>query len=657
MTEVEGLGTQLTSPGALLALGVATVDDEDVPGLDLGAFLCACPDLELLGCLGRGGMGIVYRARQVRLDRHVAVKLMSPELSSDPEFAARFEREARALARLDHPGIVRVHEFGEAAGVYYLIMELVDGPSLRDLMGRDLDAPAATDIVGQICDALAYAHEQGVVHRDIKPENVLVSARGTIKIADFGLAKLHHSVPRASATKTRRILGTPQYMAPEQITDPESVDQRSDIFAIGVVFYEMLTGQLPVGRFRAPSELGRGDSHLDEVVLRALESDRERRYQTARELGDELRSQAVDHPERTQVDVASGPPARPWIGWAAAGLLLFAGAGGAYALWGGSPEPAPDPVPRVESPASPDGPEEAPAEPSPVVDAAALNRWPAKEIAWLAPDLSTVVGLDWAELRQAPLVKRITAEAITDESKFGDCGKALLSRTHKVLVAFDDELDVAEILAYGEWSPADLLSCGAALKAEAGTDGEDAANPLDALGVEDPEKTAIAERDGLVLISLRSDDTAALQARLDAAPSNTALRDRVLRSVDAERPLWLVGQGEGLPFEVRSAAGEFQVWDSLNVGLRLDFDTEDEAKEARIVLNSYVGLMKTMAEAEDAPEFEVVQKGKRVEVSGDIDVAGGSVSTHAGFNVAEGEFGMGFGLSLSGDEPARTNDH
>jgi serine/threonine protein kinase len=163
-------------------------------------------------------MGVVYRTRQRGLDRMVALKMLPPEAGLDPTFAERFAREARALARLNHPGIVTVYDFGQADGVYYFLMEYVDGTNLRDVIRRGrLKPEEAVTLVPQICEALQYAHEEGVVHRDIKPENILLDRRGRVKIADFGLAKL--LVPAQAndtLTDTRQVMGTPHYMAPEQ---------------------------------------------------------------------------------------------------------------------------------------------------------------------------------------------------------------------------------------------------------------------------------------------------------------------------------------------------------------------------------------------------------------------------------------------------------
>ena len=244
------------------------------------------PQLEIIGLLGQGGMGAVYKARQPRLNRFVALKILSPEKQKDPQFAERFQREARALAWLNHPHIVTVYDFGEAQGHYYLLMEFVDGMTLRRvLQGRRVEPPEALAIVPQICQALQYAHEQGVIHRDIKPENILLDKRGQVKIADFGIAKILDLEPRdLSLTGAKDVVGTPHYMAPEQIERPQSVDHRADIYSLGVVFYEMLTGELPLGNFQPPSRKVQIDVRLDDVVLHALEKEPERRYQKASEV-------------------------------------------------------------------------------------------------------------------------------------------------------------------------------------------------------------------------------------------------------------------------------------------------------------------------------------------------------------------------------------
>jgi serine/threonine protein kinase len=241
------------------------------------------PQYEILELIGRGGMGAVYRARQKGLDRMVAIKVLPSEAAVDPAFAERFAREGRALAKLDHQNIVGIHDSGVAGGLYYFVMEYVDGTNLRAMIrARSTQPKEALSIVAQVCDALQYAHEEGVVHRDIKPENVLIDKRGRVKIADFGLAKLLGGVtPDVTLTRSQQTMGTPHYMAPEQWERPQEVDHRADIYALGVVFYELLTGELPLGRFPLPSQKLRVDVHVDEVVLKTLAKEPELRYQSA----------------------------------------------------------------------------------------------------------------------------------------------------------------------------------------------------------------------------------------------------------------------------------------------------------------------------------------------------------------------------------------
>lgn len=271
------------------------------------------PQLEIIEILGQGGMGTVYKARQKKLDRLVALKIVRSDAAADPAFAERFNREARTLARMSHPNIVAVHDFGEVqmaaidAGTsqpwYYFVMEFVDGANLRQLMnGQRLESQQALTIVPQVCDALQYAHDEGVVHRDIKPENILVDHRGRVKIADFGLAKLvAGSSDDFTLTGTHQVMGTPRYMAPEQMEGSDAVDHRADIYSLGVVFYEMLTGQVPAGHFDPPSHKVNLDHRFDSIVLKAMARDPDRRFQRASEvrtevegvrLSPELRSEA-----------------------------------------------------------------------------------------------------------------------------------------------------------------------------------------------------------------------------------------------------------------------------------------------------------------------------------------------------------------------------
>jgi predicted Ser/Thr protein kinase len=253
------------------------------------------PQLEILECLGRGGMGVVYKARQKSLNRFVALKILAPEREQDAAFARRFSVEAELLAKLSHPNIVTIYDFGQADGLFYLVMEYLDGVTLRGLLQNGRVSPReALAIVPQICDALQFAHDHNIVHRDIKPENILLDRLGRVKVADFGVARLvgeAGNVPRQASAVARgkgtaggRIVGTPPYMAPEQFERPAEVDHRADIYALGVVFYQMLTGELPGKKIELPSKKVLVDVRLDEVVLRALEQNPDRRYRQAGEL-------------------------------------------------------------------------------------------------------------------------------------------------------------------------------------------------------------------------------------------------------------------------------------------------------------------------------------------------------------------------------------
>jgi serine/threonine protein kinase len=269
------------------------------------------PQLEVLELLGQGGMGAVYKARQKQLDRLVALKILPPEVGQTEAFAERFKREARSMARLTHSRIVTVHEFGRTDdGLYYFIMEFVDGTDLRQVIRAGQLGPSeALAIVPQVCEALQYAHEEGIVHRDIKPENILLDRKGRVKIADFGLAKLLDMPPTAyTLTRPQHRMGTPHYMAPEQIEHPSQVDHRADIYSLGVVFYEMLTGQLPIGHFAPPSHKVQVDVRLDSVVLKTLAHEPERRYQHASEVKTDVETIAagVEPPQSR-----SAQPPRP----------------------------------------------------------------------------------------------------------------------------------------------------------------------------------------------------------------------------------------------------------------------------------------------------------------------------------------------------------
>ncbi len=241
------------------------------------------PNLEATEILGHGGMGVVYKGRQPFLNRPVAIKLIRPDFD-DEDAQRRFIQEARALAKLTHPYIVTVFEGGKVDGLYYLVMEYVAGNTLRSLIAQKaVSERDVLDFLPQIGQALQHAHESGIVHRDVKPENILVDDRKHVRLVDFGLAKWLDPTKQAGLDESR-VAGTWRYMAPEQRAMPQSVDHRADIFSTGVVCYEMLTGETPREVPQPPSAKAPAGLPFDPIVMRALEPDRELRYQLMRDM-------------------------------------------------------------------------------------------------------------------------------------------------------------------------------------------------------------------------------------------------------------------------------------------------------------------------------------------------------------------------------------
>jgi len=300
---------------------------------------------EILSPIGAGGMGEVYKARDTRLDRDVAVKVIHPHLAADPQRFARFEQEARAAARLDHPNILVVHDIGTHDGSPYLVTELLEGESLRAKLGGPLPPRTAVDYLVQAARGLAAAHAHGIVHRDVKPENLFVTKDGRIKLLDFGIAKLRPSAapdtesPTEAATQPGLVVGTVAYMAPEQIRG-EPVDARADVFSLGIVFHEMLAGRHPFARETGaetmtailreePADLASTAPPiplvLEKIVCHCLEKDPSVRMQSARDVVfalETLSDLARAEPAGRPTPVATGWFRRHWAVLAGSVLVV-----------------------------------------------------------------------------------------------------------------------------------------------------------------------------------------------------------------------------------------------------------------------------------------------------------------------------------------------
>ncbi len=342
--------------------------------------------------LGEGGMAKVFKAYQASVDRYVALKVLPQSLAKDPQFVERFKQEAQLLARLQHPHILPVHDYGESEGYTYIAMPFIESGTLTDLMrGQPLPLDRAASIIAQVGDALDYAHSQGLVHRDVKPSNVLIDQRGNCLLTDFGIAKMMAGTQHL--TSTGAVMGTPAYMSPEQGRG-DRVDARSDIYALGIILYELVTGRVP---FKAETPLATIFKHIQDplplphlfnpalpeaverIILKALAKQPEDRYATAGEMVRALQATVNNlglataavplgpaAPEPTAAisattppPVAAVPPAGaaakpagvPVYAWVALGcvgvilvLIVVGGMAGGLALMTLRPAPAPTPV-------------------------------------------------------------------------------------------------------------------------------------------------------------------------------------------------------------------------------------------------------------------------------------------------------------------------
>ncbi len=348
------------------------------------------PGYKFVEFIERGGMGAVYKAVQKSLNRTVAVKLLPQVHRNKESFAERFKREAHALALLNHPHIIAVHDFGETAdGQMYYAMEFVSGMDLQHLLKRAPPEPRQIlKIITQVCEALQFAHERGIVHRDIKPANILIDERGNVKVADFGLAKVV-GPQSVDYTATGTTLGTPDYIAPEALDQDGKIDHRADIYSLGVMIYELFTGHVPKGVWEPPSVRSGADKGIDVIVSKAMQNNPEKRYQHVSDMTQVLEkllrnsdnwknfrrhpksevTEPVGKPVRIPTDadtirMLSHRPKTNWLAWAAGLVLLGVGVTVAWqAGWlpkgqeakaqaptGNQPAPAAAPVPASPAP-------------------------------------------------------------------------------------------------------------------------------------------------------------------------------------------------------------------------------------------------------------------------------------------------------------------
>lgn len=245
------------------------------------------PHLQILSFIGHGGMGTYYKASQTKLDRLVAIKVLLVDPGSDASLIEGFNREARRMARLIHPNIVRIYDSGETNSTLYLVMEYVEGDILERLIdSREFSFIEVVTIGIQICKALACAHANGVIHRDIRPGNTILDINGNVKVSDFGLARLlGEELFKRNLTMENQAMGTMDYVAPEQLESGSSIDARADIFSVGLMLYKLFTRTLPRGTFVRPSDLVPNlDPRVDEIIIGCMQRNPDNRYQTISDL-------------------------------------------------------------------------------------------------------------------------------------------------------------------------------------------------------------------------------------------------------------------------------------------------------------------------------------------------------------------------------------
>ena len=335
------------------------------------------PKYQILSLIATGGMGAVYHAVQTSLERQVAIKILPVEFGKDPEFCESFGAEAKAMAKLNHPNLISVYDFGEVNGMLFIVMEYVPGQSLHNACnGAAVDPAEVIRLMTGICQGLANAHQHGILHRDIKPANILLDAFQQPKIGDFGLARPLD----AKVKEGESIFGTPGYTAPEVIHSPHTMDHRADIFSLGVLLHELLTGHLPANDPRPPSAISQCDPRFDAVVRMATHPNPIQRYCNAQEIADELRkigSTAGPRAVRTGPAAANRRPAtrlyptQPTKKGGSGLLVVLTLIAGALAVFffmdrpSHMPDPSPAPAQVVEHKPEPVKPGAATTEPEP----------------------------------------------------------------------------------------------------------------------------------------------------------------------------------------------------------------------------------------------------------------------------------------------------
>ena len=320
------------------------------------------PAYDVLSFIAKGGMGAVYKAHQKSLERNVAIKILPREFGEDHDFRRRFEDEAKAMAKLNHPNLISVYDFGEVDHMLYIVMEFVDGKSFHESFhGRAIAEKEVAHLVAGICEGLAHAHEAGILHRDIKPANILLDSKNRPKIGDFGLARLTEETEGEGI-----IYGTPDYIAPEVIKNPGAVDTRSDVFSTGVILYELLTGKLPEKRYIPASQIEDVDPRFDKIVRRATHPSPMLRFADGEAMASDLKTlqEALDN---QVTGIVTAPPA-----------------GMATPITGTTPPPAHAAGPQNQPPIS----EASPPEAAPAA----------------APEVQVNIGTNWSLLRNLVII-------------------------------------------------------------------------------------------------------------------------------------------------------------------------------------------------------------------------------------------------------------